>query len=123
MIRRPPRSTRTDTLFPYTTLFRSPERPGLPVRCPPQTCHWSGSQARPFGASVPLRPEARGTSRNYGGLPPRAASPGLRRAGVPSVLSRLLSVPDIGSAYVWTQVHTANLVCLHLFTKHKKQQL
>src|SRR3546814_16456198 len=27
MIRRPPRSTRTDTLFPYTTLFRS-HRPG-----------------------------------------------------------------------------------------------
>src|SRR3546814_11528440 len=26
MLRRPPRSTRTDTLFPYTTLFRSPER-------------------------------------------------------------------------------------------------
>src|SRR3546814_20203301 len=25
MIRRPPRSTRTDTLFPYTTLFRSRE--------------------------------------------------------------------------------------------------
>src|SRR3546814_17114172 len=28
MIRRPPRSTRTDTLFPYTTLFRS--EPGNP---------------------------------------------------------------------------------------------
>src|SRR3546814_7852453 len=26
MIRRPPRSTRTDTLFPYTTRFRSPRR-------------------------------------------------------------------------------------------------
>src|SRR3546814_8043996 len=26
MIRRPPRSTRTDTLFPYTTLFRSLDR-------------------------------------------------------------------------------------------------
>src|SRR3546814_9994736 len=26
MIRRPPRSTRTDTLFPYTTLFRSAEK-------------------------------------------------------------------------------------------------
>src|SRR3546814_9012307 len=26
MLRRPPRSTRTDTLFPYTTLFRSPMR-------------------------------------------------------------------------------------------------
>src|SRR3546814_20197830 len=32
MIRRPPRSTRTDTLFPYTTLFRSPNhlRPDIP---------------------------------------------------------------------------------------------
>src|SRR3546814_8591065 len=29
MIRRPPRSTRTDTLFPYTTLFRSPLIPEL----------------------------------------------------------------------------------------------
>src|SRR3546814_5253799 len=39
MIRRPPRSTRTDTLFPYTTLFRSlsgsgsvRERPGAQTR-------------------------------------------------------------------------------------------
>src|SRR3546814_8995455 len=36
MIRRPPRSTRTDTLFPYTTLFRSHDRqaedPGLDRR-------------------------------------------------------------------------------------------
>src|SRR3546814_19326566 len=31
-IRRPPRSTRTDTLFPYTTLFRSAYQPtGVPV--------------------------------------------------------------------------------------------
>src|SRR3546814_6617102 len=30
MIRRPPRSTRTDTLFPYTTLFRSSFREELP---------------------------------------------------------------------------------------------
>src|SRR3546814_9022301 len=39
MIRRPPRSTRTDTHFPYTTLFRSPEGvreldlQGWPRRC------------------------------------------------------------------------------------------
>src|SRR3546814_14058424 len=33
MIRRPPRSTRTDTLFPYTTLFRScPQGAGGPRR-------------------------------------------------------------------------------------------
>src|SRR3546814_19227846 len=34
--RRPPRSTRTDTLFPYTTLFRSPDagvdQPDIPAR-------------------------------------------------------------------------------------------
>src|SRR3546814_8475366 len=30
MIRRPPRSTRTDTLFPYTTLFRSVSWQDLP---------------------------------------------------------------------------------------------
>src|SRR3546814_7987572 len=29
MIRRPPRSTRTDTLFPYTTLFRSLQLKGI----------------------------------------------------------------------------------------------
>src|SRR3546814_16685165 len=33
MLRRPPRSTRTDTLFPYTTLFRSaPQAGAQPVR-------------------------------------------------------------------------------------------
>src|SRR3546814_6282949 len=32
MIRRPPRSTRTDTLFPYTTLFRSVDRLAEPRR-------------------------------------------------------------------------------------------
>src|SRR3546814_8652804 len=30
MIRRPPRSTRTDTLFPYTTLFRSRHKADAP---------------------------------------------------------------------------------------------
>src|SRR3546814_15430718 len=36
MIRRPPRSTRTDTLFPYTTLFRS--QLGEPVFCHQEAC-------------------------------------------------------------------------------------
>src|SRR3546814_2325821 len=48
MIRRPPRSTRTDTLFPYTTLFRSGDRQ-LPAGVP----HLRGSGAdrarRAFG--------------------------------------------------------------------------
>src|SRR3546814_14359276 len=33
MIRRPPMSTRTDTLFPYTTLFRSASIPSWPHPC------------------------------------------------------------------------------------------
>src|SRR3546814_2433914 len=36
MIRRPPRSTRTDTLFPYTTLFRSR---GCETRCGQRLFH------------------------------------------------------------------------------------
>src|SRR3546814_5761245 len=43
MIRRPPRSTRTDTLFPYTTLFRSrlggPAERGLAARDAVQRPH------------------------------------------------------------------------------------
>src|SRR3546814_5962512 len=35
MILRPPRSTRTDTLFPYTTLFRSDRGSARAQQCPP----------------------------------------------------------------------------------------
>src|SRR3546814_8890119 len=44
MIRRPPRSTRTDTLFPYTTPFRSAQ-PGRAL------C--SGRRGRRFESSLP----------------------------------------------------------------------
>src|SRR3546814_18408736 len=40
MIRRPPRSTRTDTLFPYTTLFRSPA--GVVLRTKNDAAHHLG---------------------------------------------------------------------------------
>src|SRR3546814_9016633 len=45
MIRRPPRSTRTDTLFPYTTLFRSP----LDAEAPLFILYTSGSTGKPKG--------------------------------------------------------------------------
>src|SRR3546814_16079319 len=62
MIRRPPRSTRTDTLFPYTTLFRSDalvdsvllaldggqhERP-----LAPDAAQWRCAAERPVGGDV-----------------------------------------------------------------------
>src|SRR3546814_4881496 len=40
MIRRPPRSTRTDTLFPYTTLFRSLVKSGASI--PVMICYCKG---------------------------------------------------------------------------------
>src|SRR3546814_4897681 len=43
MIRRPPRSTRTDTLFPYTTLFRSAIQ-----------CRWVACAARIAGIGRPV---------------------------------------------------------------------
>src|SRR3546814_4267394 len=46
MIRRPPRSTRTDTLFPYTTLFRSPHRADRRSSTMPHARGWSGMPVR-----------------------------------------------------------------------------
>src|SRR3546814_15318648 len=46
MIRRPPISTRTDTLFPYTTLFRSPEARGIAI-CRPT---WAECRSALFAA-------------------------------------------------------------------------
>src|SRR3546814_5395022 len=51
MIRRPPRSTRTDTLFPYTTLFRSSALPilnrGFRASVHPSQCVRSASGVLP----------------------------------------------------------------------------
>src|SRR3546814_13344935 len=53
MIRRPPRSTRTDTLFPYTTLFRSPfdvgRRVGLRVAEPLRLAEGVGERRAVLG--------------------------------------------------------------------------
>src|SRR3546814_11394506 len=67
MIRRPPRSTRTDTLFPYTTLFRSHCRPGRrrpdpgrPHLPPGPGLRQNGSQAARPGRRHPA-PDRHGT--------------------------------------------------------------
>src|SRR3546814_13501928 len=77
MIRRPPRSTRTDTLFPYTTLFRAGG--GGPVLIGPRSrmlaalkevCHAAGLEARDIGGR-----------RRRGRLEGPASEPGGRRPG------------------------------------------
>src|SRR3546814_1782230 len=60
MIRRPPRSTRTDTLFPYTTLFRSTRRCAPPSPAA-QERGWSRSHREEFPpALAPLLRSGRG---------------------------------------------------------------
>src|SRR3546814_18188272 len=52
MIRRPPRSTRTDTLFPYTTLFRSVRCPAADVRKPSMKYSRAALLPSPWAASL-----------------------------------------------------------------------
>src|SRR3546814_3905027 len=58
MIRRPPRSTRTDTLFPYTTLFRSTAT----TTAPSSTGSFPGSWSR-AAASAPISQRSHRASR------------------------------------------------------------
>src|SRR3546814_7837145 len=63
MIRRPPRSTRTDTLFPYTTLFRSARRPSpLLLTSPP--CEPLRPRPLQPGATRPARASSRRSARS-----------------------------------------------------------
>src|SRR3546814_2127038 len=53
MIRRPPRSTRTDTLFPYTTLFRSIVTPGTASHRGKYRIMFTSNPFAELSASVP----------------------------------------------------------------------
>src|SRR3546814_19397705 len=59
MIRRPPRSTRTDTLFPYTTLFRSlhdvVRPPADAVRAEEMINYFRYGHPAPASLDVPFR--------------------------------------------------------------------
>src|SRR3546814_10873898 len=69
MIRRPPRSTRTDTLFPYTTLFRSdPDRSGAVAAGAVRRadlCPGSGSDGAQADIVHPYGQDAAGRSEEH----------------------------------------------------------
>src|SRR3546814_2737041 len=107
MIRRPPRSTRTDTLFPYTTLFRS-HRTGRRGRAGPGDRPWCRRPADP-------RPEGRSSvgvrrcRQAIGAVAPcnfRSQAPGGRESGI---LGRGFTEEDGGGT---SEEHTAEFQSL-----------
>src|SRR3546814_7116088 len=133
MIRQPPRSTRTDTLFPYTTLFRS----GFVTRS-------QADAAKP--ADVELASETGQNSARYftdwalpqldmlideGNEPidvyttldlgmQRAATAAIQADAPRGVQGALVSLDQIGRAHVCTPVTNAHLVCRLLLEKKQK---
>src|SRR3546814_2032690 len=109
MRRRPPRSTRTDTLFPYTTLFRSDIRETL-VRLSMQSAIVADGVEKMKGENSASR--ADGATTSSGGLLQR-----LRLSGGLQSWSGVYLEPhllEIGRAHVWTPVPNAHPVCRRL---------
>src|SRR3546814_8781631 len=70
MIRRPPRSTRTDTLFPYTTLFRSLSHGVSPLRLFEQAAQYAAHQLARDSARPAAGPAEHGAAQFIGDLTP-----------------------------------------------------
>src|SRR3546814_4508815 len=86
MIRRPPRSTRTDTLFPYTTLFRSIEVLAHLREQRRDLLHARGGRLQPFGHRCELaRHQAVDRAAGQAVVGLRVPGPGLQRLDVPDV--------------------------------------
>src|SRR3546814_20021420 len=114
MIRRPPRSTRTDTLFPYTTLFRSTyatlrsqERGGKASRVS-QIVEWLGSDfdgVIVFDEAHAMAKAAGGKSNRGDVAPSQQRRAGLRIQHAPPH-ARQVHVPENCA----TMVHTLHSV-------------
>src|SRR3546814_5325225 len=124
MIRRPPISTRTDTLFPYTTLFRSQptnERSNDPFSAEDENRHRESrdrARAPQAPGKQPLRPAGRHlpAAGEDPGLPLERGGPSLHLAAPPD--GGAVPEPfrgggrpgrEIGRAHVCTPVHNAHL--------------
>src|SRR3546814_4227661 len=106
MLRRPPRSTRTDTLFPYTTLVRS-ARPGAAGRSSWCSC---GSPVAPRQRCWRRARRRRADGRSFRG----------------SCIGRADAATDLEVVVLRSEEHTSNsvtnahLVCRLLLEKKKK---
>src|SRR3546814_9806813 len=110
MIRRPPRSTRTDTLFPYTTLFRSHAR----HRFVEQQQLWTGCEAHRQLELTALA-VAQVACTDIGAVTETSGFERFFRSAA------RLGARQIGRAHVRTPVTNAHLVC-RLLLENKKTQ-
>src|SRR3546814_1329226 len=113
MLRRAPRSTRTDTLLPYTTLFRSRRR-GAPA---------GAVQERDMSFN-PLAERGIPLERQFRNWSELNVQPYDTRAVHPYTRCRVIAmngIEEIGRAHVCTPVTNAQLVC-RLLLKTKKRQ-
>src|SRR3546814_9955379 len=129
MIRRPPRSTRTYTLFPYTTLFRSRRANRFhPRRRRPQgrgTARVNRQTRRRY--RVRRKRHRRCEPVIPGGcaalLPRRYCckrASGRTKASLGATMARTSVKGEIGRAHVCTPVTNAHLVCRILLEKKQK---
>src|SRR3546814_8325283 len=102
MIWRPPRSTRPDTLFPYTTLFRS-------------RAHVRAAASRPVDVDLDQRRDTAVQGRTLR-IGPAAGGVAIHLDDADAVRLHLL---QIGRAHVCTPVTNAHLVCRLLLEKKK----
>src|SRR3546814_8019310 len=103
MIRRPPRSTRTDTLFPYTTLFRS-DHPGVERRLPRRAVGPFGDADEARRSVGPrLAVEARAERAVFFADQLGAAAPG----GAELILLARMHAPPIGGDECRFSLHPA----------------
>src|SRR3546814_7319244 len=130
MIRRPPRSTRTDTLFPYTTLFRSADRDHQPLHHrihariggDPEHSHDKGARggnggghgSQPKAVNAPCSGECRSTPpQNRGRINPVRDRGSVRRPRNASRCRAPSRPPRSSSAYRGrSEEHTSELQSL-----------
>src|SRR3546814_1115831 len=100
MIRRPPRSTRTDTLFPYTTLFRSG---GEPASGGKRLGNRQPGEAR--GGEEPVQPVP---ATRLGGQPKHGGADEIRHT--PCFLR--MACRDVAADRIRSEEHTSELQSL-----------
>src|SRR3546814_9993228 len=115
MIRRPPRSTRTDTLFPYTTLFRSLALLRLLVGAGvdvvfAQLCHDAATSNLPGGRRLNVFSSAAAELERGRHRPRSCAS--LRRSAISAKAAGLLASRKDRTAGSRSEEHTSELQSL-----------